>query len=88
MSFFIYNTGNQLTWGSNLRIFKWMLNEYGPVVRLPGPFGGDVVILSRPEHVHAIFQNEGSYPVRSCLDSVEKYRINYRRYKFSGPFSS
>ncbi|KAF2889052.1 hypothetical protein ILUMI_17121 [Ignelater luminosus] len=78
--------GSQLSWGSNLWLFSRLLDEYGPVVRLHGPFGGDVVILSRPEHASAVFQNEGRYPVRSSLDCVEKYRLQFRRYKQAGPF--
>jgi len=78
--------GTQLSWGNNLSIFKYLLNEYGPLVRLRGPFGGDVVILSRPEHAHIVFQNEGPHPIRSSLDCVEKYRLQHRQYRHAGPF--
>lgn len=88
ISFFvcITLTGSQLSWGNNLWLYRYLLDEYGPVVRLHGPFGGDVVILSRPEHANIVFQNEGPYPIRSSLDSVEKYRLQYRKYKHAGPF--
>lgn len=59
---------------------------YGPVVRLHGPFGSDVVLLNRPDHASAVFKSEGPYPVRCCLDSVEKYRLEYRRFRQAGPF--
>lgn len=75
-----------MSWGNNLWLYRYLLDEYGPVVRLHGPFGGDVVILSRPEHASIVFQNEGPHPVRSSLDSVEKYRLQYRKYKHAGPF--
>ncbi|KAF5287887.1 hypothetical protein FQR65_LT12161 [Abscondita terminalis] len=78
--------GNQLSWGNNRRFFRNLLGQYGPVVRLHGPFGGDVVILSRAEHAAVVFENEGRYPVRSCLDSLEKYRIQYRHFRRAGPF--
>lgn len=79
-------TGSQLNWGRNAFLFRWLLDEYGPVVRLQGPFGGDVVILSRPEDALAVFASEGRYPIRSSLDCLEKYRLHYRKYKHAGPF--
>ncbi|XP_050299936.1 cytochrome P450 CYP12A2-like isoform X2 [Anthonomus grandis grandis] len=78
--------GNLLSWGGNARFFQKFFNVYGPVVRLHGPFGGDVVLLSRPEHASIVFQNEGQQPVRACLDSVEKYRLQHRRLRQAGPF--
>ncbi|XP_022912499.1 probable cytochrome P450 301a1, mitochondrial isoform X2 [Onthophagus taurus] len=83
---YLLSAGSQLSWGNNLWLFKYLLDEYGPVVRLHGPFGGDVVIVSRPEHASMVFQNEGPYPIRATLDCVEKYRLQYRKYKHSGPF--
>lgn len=78
--------GNQLSWGNNLWLFRWLMDEYGPVVRLHGPFGGDVVLLSRPEHINVVFHNEGPFPIRSNLDSVERYRLQHRNFKNAGPF--
>ncbi|XP_023019969.2 probable cytochrome P450 301a1, mitochondrial [Leptinotarsa decemlineata] len=77
-----------LSWGGNMSFFKKFFNEYGPVVRIHGAFGSDVVLLSRPEHACAIFRSEGQYPIRSCLDSVEKYRLECRKYRQAGPFLS
>lgn len=78
--------GSQLSWGNNGFLFRWLLNEYGPIVRLQGPFGGNVIILSRPEDVLSVFAAEGKYPIRSNLDCIEKYRLKYRQYKNAGPF--
>ncbi|XP_057651865.1 probable cytochrome P450 301a1, mitochondrial [Diorhabda carinulata] len=78
--------GGILSWGGNAPFFKKFFDVYGPVVRLHGAFGSDVVLLSRPEHASAVFQSEGPYPIRSCLDSVEKYRLQCRNYKQAGPF--
>ncbi|CAG9762257.1 unnamed protein product [Ceutorhynchus assimilis] len=78
--------GNLLSWGGNAKFFQKFFDVYGPVVRLHGPFGGDVVLLSRPEHASLVFQNEGTQPVRACLDSVDKYRLQHRRLSHAGPF--
>lgn len=67
-------------------LIKYLLNEYGPVVRLFGPFGGDVVLITRPEHVRAVFESEGPYPVRSSIDCIEMYRLQHRKHKPSGLF--
>ncbi|XP_048516997.1 probable cytochrome P450 49a1 isoform X1 [Dendroctonus ponderosae] len=77
--------GNLLSWGGNAKFFQKFFNVYGPVVRLHGPFGGDVLLLSRPEHASIVFQSEGAQPVRACLDSVEKYRLQHRRLRQTGP---
>ncbi|XP_076252768.1 cytochrome P450 CYP12A2-like isoform X2 [Rhynchophorus ferrugineus] len=78
--------GNLLSWGGNASFFQKFFDVYGPVVRLHGPFGGDVLLLSRPEHASIVFRNEGTRPVRACLDSVEKYRLEHRRLRQAGPF--
>nr|QZM07448.1 cytochrome P450 monooxygenase CYP334B1 [Lasioderma serricorne] len=79
--------GAALAWsGFNLWYFRKLHDNFGPVVRLHGPFGGDVVVLCRPEHIHTVYLSDGPYPTRSCLDCVEKYRVQYRRYKNAGPF--
>lgn len=78
--------GSHMSWGNNARLFQYLMNEYGPIVRLQSPFGGDVVILSRSEDANSIFTNEGKFPIRSSLDCIEKYRLEYRNYKSAGPF--
>ncbi|CAH0560806.1 unnamed protein product [Brassicogethes aeneus] len=80
--------GSQLSWGSTWwqHLFGKFFTVYGPVVRLRGPFGGDVVLISRPEHAKILFNSEVAYPVRASLDSVEKYCMNHRKYKQPGLF--
>ncbi|CAH2009398.1 unnamed protein product [Acanthoscelides obtectus] len=78
--------GDLLSWGGNPYFFKKFFRVYGPVVRLHGAFGSDVVLLSRPEHACAVFQSEGQYPIRSCLESMQKYRLDCRKYQKIGPF--
>ncbi|CAH1117698.1 unnamed protein product [Phaedon cochleariae] len=78
--------GGVLSWGGNASFFKKFFDIYGPVVRLHGAFGSDVVLLKKPEDACAIFESEGKYPIRSCLDSIEKYRVECRKYTQPGPF--
>ncbi|CAG9828670.1 unnamed protein product [Diabrotica balteata] len=75
-----------LSRGGNAPFFKKFFGVYGPVVRLHGAFGSDLVLLSRPEHASAVFQTEGPYPIRSCLDSVGQSRLQCKNYKQAGPF--
>nr|CAI5818008.1 unnamed protein product [Callosobruchus analis] len=75
-----------LSWGGNAKFFRKFFRIYGPVVRLHGAFGSDVVLLSKPEYACAVFQSEGQYPIRSCLESVQKYRLDCRKYQQIGPF--
>ncbi|RZC41860.1 cytochrome P450 301a1, mitochondrial, partial [Asbolus verrucosus] len=82
---YLLAVGSLLSWSGNMALFKRFFDHYGPVVRLHGPLGGDIVMVSRPEHVAAVFKNEGPYPIRSSLDSVEKYRLQYRHLRHSGP---
>ncbi|EFA02864.1 probable cytochrome P450 301a1, mitochondrial [Tribolium castaneum] len=77
--------GSLLSWSGNMALFKRFFDHYGPVVRLHGPLGGDIVMVSRPEHIAAVFKNEGPYPIRSSLDSVEKYRLQHRKLRHTGP---
>ncbi|XP_068085700.1 probable cytochrome P450 301a1, mitochondrial [Anabrus simplex] len=86
MSYFINMLGANMTWNRAARPFSHMFEKYGPVVRLQGPFGGDIVFVNRPEHIETVYRQEGRYPVRSALDSLELYRLSYRKLRNSGPF--
>ena len=85
MSVFFLLAGSMIR-RNRMNLFRLMLDEYGPVVRLHGLLGGDVVLISRPEHADIVFQNEGVYPIRSTLDCVEHYRLQHRKVKQAGPF--
>ncbi|PSN45624.1 hypothetical protein C0J52_16994 [Blattella germanica] len=74
-----------LIWNRSARPFMHMFDKYGPVVRLQGVFGGNIVFVSHPEHIETVFQHEGRYPVRSSLDSIDKYRSQYRNTQMLGP---
>ncbi|XP_058798490.1 probable cytochrome P450 12a5, mitochondrial [Phymastichus coffea] len=76
----------RLLWNRNVSPLRYLFNEYGPIVRLNGPFTGDVVLIHRPEHIAKVFQEEGDSPTRSSIDVLQHYRLNYRKYRFSGPF--
>ncbi|XP_066245092.1 probable cytochrome P450 49a1 [Euwallacea similis] len=78
--------GNLLSWGGNAKFFQKFFNVYGPVVRLHGPFGGDVVLLSKPEHACLVLDSKGSQPIRAFLDSMEQYRLQHCRLRQAGPF--
>lgn len=56
------------------RTFNKLFSKYGSIVKLPGPLGGEVVLVNRPEHIKSIFDQEGKLPVRSVLDSVDRCR--------------
>lgn len=57
------------------RIFENLFAKYGPIVKLPGPLGGEVLLINRPEHIKAVFDQEGKYAAHSILDSVDRCRF-------------
>ncbi|XP_073980951.1 probable cytochrome P450 301a1, mitochondrial isoform X3 [Rhodnius prolixus] len=59
---------------SSFRPYDLLFERYGPVLRLHGPFGGDIVMLSLPEHIETVYNVDSQYPVRALLDSMEVYR--------------
>ncbi|KOB70679.1 Uncharacterized protein OBRU01_10197, partial [Operophtera brumata] len=61
---------------------------YGPVVRFVSPVGGDIVLLNHPDHIQKVYTMEGEYPVRSTLDSLDKYRIEHRNHVYGGLYTS
>jgi len=72
--------------GGSQRPFTRLFEKYGPIVKLQGPLGAEIVLLNRPEHIAKIYDQEGRYPVRSTLDSVEKCRSKTRK-NCGGPFN-
>ncbi|EEB18195.1 cytochrome P450, putative [Pediculus humanus corporis] len=68
------------------RPFDRLFKKYGPIVKLQGPLGADIVIINKPEHVGKVYDQEGKHPVRFTLDSVEKCRAVFRK-NSGGPFS-
>ncbi|KAK9299032.1 hypothetical protein QLX08_007860 [Tetragonisca angustula] len=77
----------RLTWNRNITPLKYLFNEYGCIVRINGPLAGDIVMIHRPEHIAEVFKQEGDMPVRSGIDILQHYRLNYRKYRLAGPFS-
>ncbi|XP_028523167.1 probable cytochrome P450 12a5, mitochondrial isoform X2 [Apis cerana] len=80
-------TQGRLTWNRNITPLKYLFNEYGCIVRINGPLSGDIVMIHRPEHIAEVFKQEGDTPVRSGIDILQHYRLNYRKYRLAGPFS-
>ncbi|CAL7939834.1 unnamed protein product [Xylocopa violacea] len=77
----------RLSWNRNITPLKYLFNEYGCIVRLNGPLSGDIVMIHRPEHIAEVFKQEGNAPIRSGIDILQHYRLNYRKYRLAGPFS-
>ncbi|KAL1131299.1 hypothetical protein AAG570_010917 [Ranatra chinensis] len=81
---FMVSAGSRVKFARNIRPYEYLFNEYGPVVRLHGPFGGDMVMLSHPDDIRAVYtkedemaatEQEGTRPqVTALLDSMEAYR--------------
>ncbi|KAK6618561.1 hypothetical protein RUM43_012952 [Polyplax serrata] len=87
----IFNVGQKITEVTKLgkveaRPFDRLFRKYGPIVKLQGPLGADIVIINKPEHVAKVYDQEGKHPVRSTLDSVEKCRALFRK-SCGGPFN-
>ncbi|XP_073946310.1 probable cytochrome P450 301a1, mitochondrial isoform X3 [Choristoneura fumiferana] len=59
-----------------------LFEEYGPVVRFVSPLGSDIVLINHPDHIQKVFSMEGEFPVRSTLDSLEKYRKEHRNHLY------
>nr|CAI5818007.1 unnamed protein product [Callosobruchus analis] len=74
------------SFGANSKnVLKKFFDHYGPVVKLHGAMGRDVVLLSRPEHAKVILEQENEL-FRSCMDSLEKYCKEFRICNHSEPF--
>lgn len=65
-----------------------LFDEYGPVVRFVSPLGGDIVLINHPDHIEKVFNMEGKYPVRSTLESLEKYRKEHRSHVYGGLYTT
>lgn len=64
---------------SIIDIQQGMQNEFGDFNRMPGMFGQkDVLTVYDPEVVKFVFRNEGTYPYRRGLDTMEHFRKNIR----------
>nr|ASX93991.1 cytochrome P450 CYP339A1 [Zygaena filipendulae] len=84
---FSLNVGAYINNRKPIRNLSSLFDEYGPVVRFVSPVGGDIVLISHPEHIQKVYTMEGDYPVRSTLDSLEKYRCEHRNHLYGGLYS-
>ncbi|KAF9422991.1 hypothetical protein HW555_001534 [Spodoptera exigua] len=78
------NVGTYMNAKKPLKNLSVLFDEYGPVVRFVSPVGGDIVLINHPEHIQKVYSMEGSFPVRSALDSLEKYRSEHRNQIYGG----
>lgn len=83
----LYYTGTLLSNRRSLRYLTSLFDEYGPVVRFVSPIGRDIVLINHPDHIQKVYAMEGDQPVRSTLDSLEKYRAEHRHHVLGGLFS-
>ncbi|KAJ0176028.1 hypothetical protein K1T71_008202 [Dendrolimus kikuchii] len=81
------NIGTIISQRKPLKNLSVLFDEYGPVVRFVSPVGRDIVLLNNPDHIQKVFALEGDYPVRSTLDSLEKYRTVHRNHVFGGLYT-
>ncbi|XP_028177811.1 probable cytochrome P450 301a1, mitochondrial [Ostrinia furnacalis] len=81
------NIGTYINNRKPLKSLSVLFDEYGPVVRFVSPMGGDIVLINHPDHIQKVYTMEGESPVRSALDSLEKYRLEHRNHAFSGIYS-
>ncbi|XP_059062923.1 probable cytochrome P450 301a1, mitochondrial isoform X2 [Achroia grisella] len=70
-----------------LKNLSTLFDEYGPVVRFVSPVGADIVLINHPDHIQKVYTVEGDCPVRSTLDSLEKYRIDHRNHIYGGLYT-
>ncbi|XP_026730914.1 probable cytochrome P450 301a1, mitochondrial isoform X2 [Trichoplusia ni] len=82
------NIGTYLNTKKPLKNLSTLFDEYGPVVRFVSPVGGDIVLINHPEHIQKVYTMEGDCPVRSTLDSLEKYRSEHRNVIHGGLYTA
>ncbi|KAJ2951652.1 hypothetical protein O0L34_g13810 [Tuta absoluta] len=81
------NVGAYITNRKPTGMLSSLFDMYGPVVRFVSPVGGDIVLINHPYHIQQVFAAEGDQPVRSLLDSLQKFRIHQRNTTFSGLYN-
>ncbi|XP_046968055.1 probable cytochrome P450 301a1, mitochondrial [Vanessa cardui] len=81
------NVGTILSNRKTTRSFSNLFDKYGPVVRFVSPVGSDIVLINHPDHIQKVFSMEGEYPVRSTLQSLEKYRVEHKNHIFGGLYT-
>lgn len=79
--------GTLLNSRKQIRDLSTLFDEYGPVVRFVSPLGGDIVLINHPDHIQKVFNMEGEYPVRSTLESLERYRTEHKNHAYAGIYT-
>ncbi|XP_037050618.1 probable cytochrome P450 12b2, mitochondrial [Bradysia coprophila] len=60
-------------------MMKALNNDYGSLMKLPGILGKpDMVVTFDPKYSVIIFRNEGQWPVRRGIDTIDYYRKKIR----------
>ncbi|KAF4526692.1 hypothetical protein B566_EDAN010122 [Ephemera danica] len=74
-----FNTSDMMAWCTDLRTM------YGDIVRLSGlPGRKDMVFVYNPDDIENVLRNEGPWPERIVLDSMQYYRSHVRADFFKG----
>ncbi|KAK3798075.1 hypothetical protein RRG08_034631 [Elysia crispata] len=81
-SLFHFKPFTEFTPASFDKLIEYMVNQYGPIVRLQ--LSGPKVILSDPKDLEVVYQNEGRYPLRPATDLSALY---CQRNNLSGGFA-
>ncbi|XP_023945672.2 probable cytochrome P450 301a1, mitochondrial [Bicyclus anynana] len=81
------NIGSLLNKRESIRKMSTLFDEYGPVVRYVNPLGTDIVLINHPDHIQKVFSLEGEHPVRSTLESIEKFRTQYKNSAYGGIYT-
>lgn len=80
-------TGSLINKRKSIRKVSTLFDEYGPVVRYVNPVGADIVLLNHPDHIQKVFSLEGEHPVRSTLESLEKFRMEHKNRIYGGIYT-
>lgn len=67
------------------QIQQTMLDQYGPLMRMPGMFGKpDFILTADPANFETVYRTEGVWPLRRSLASFVYYRERIRPDVFKG----
>ncbi|XP_032518323.2 1,25-dihydroxyvitamin D(3) 24-hydroxylase, mitochondrial-like [Danaus plexippus] len=84
---FTVNAGALFTNRKSYWNLSTLFDEYGPVVRFVSPVGSDIVLINHPDLIQKVFSLEGDCPVRSNLESLERYRTEHKNHAYGGLYT-
>lgn len=66
---------------------EYFFKKYGTIVHFPGIFGGNLIMLNRPEHMEIVFLQEDKLIQCSYIDCLEKYRQQFPQFNINQKFN-